>query len=45
MESYIKLSEYARKKSIGYRTAWNHFKSGKLKVASESFIYFNNFYC
>jgi predicted site-specific integrase-resolvase len=25
-QNYIKLSEYARKKSITYKTAWNHFK-------------------
>lgn len=31
MKQYIKLSEYAKKKSITYRTAWSHFKSGKLK--------------
>jgi len=33
MKQYIKLSEYARKKSICYKTAWNHFKSDKLKNA------------
>jgi len=27
----MKLSEYARKKSVTYRTAWNHWKSGKLE--------------
>lgn len=31
MKQYIKLSEYAKNKSITYRTAWNHFKSGKLQ--------------
>lgn len=31
MNKYIKLSKYAENKSIHYRTAWNHFKSGKLK--------------
>lgn len=30
MKQYIKLSEYASKKSVCYKTAWNHFKSGKL---------------
>jgi len=33
MDTYIKLSEYAKNKSITYRTAWSHFKSGKLKDA------------
>lgn len=33
MQSYIKLSEYARKKSITYKTAWNHFKSGLIEGA------------
>ena len=31
MKTYLKLSEYAKNHSITYRTAWNHFKSGKLK--------------
>lgn len=30
---YIKLSEYANKKSITYRTAWNHFKKGLIDGA------------
>lgn len=29
----MKLSEYARKKSITYKTAWNHFKAGLIKGA------------
>lgn len=33
MQSYIKLSEYANKKSITYRTAWNHFKKGLIEGA------------
>jgi hypothetical protein len=33
MTKYIKLSEYAKNKSITYKTAWNHFQSGKLKNA------------
>jgi putative resolvase len=31
MNKYIKLSEYAKKRSITYRTAWSHFKMGKIK--------------
>lgn len=30
---YIKLSEYANRKSITYRTAWTHFKKGLIKDA------------
>jgi len=30
---YIKLSEYAKNLSITYRTAWTHFKTGKIKNA------------
>jgi len=33
MQNYIKLSEYARKKSITYKTAWNHFKKGMIDGA------------
>lgn len=33
VQKYIKLSEYARNKSITYRTAWSHFKDGKIKDA------------
>lgn len=33
MQRYKKLSEYARENSVTYRTAWNRFKSGKLKGA------------
>ena len=29
----MKLSEYANKLGIGYRTAWNHYKQGKIKNA------------
>lgn len=32
-QKYIKLSEYARKKSITYKTAWNHYKRGLIKNA------------
>jgi len=35
MKQYIRLSEYAKNKSITYRTAWNHFKSGKLKNTTQ----------
>lgn len=35
MKRYIRLSEYARRKSIQYRTAWNHYKSGKLTNATQ----------
>lgn len=28
----MKLSEYAKINSITYRTAWSHWKTGKLKV-------------
>lgn len=31
MKQCLKLSEYAKRHSITYRTAWNHFISGKLK--------------
>lgn len=31
--SYIKLSEYAKNKSITYKTAWNHYKKGLIKNA------------
>lgn len=30
-QKYIKLSEYAKNKSITYRTAWSHFKDGKIE--------------
>lgn len=30
---YIKLSEYAKNRSITYRTAWTHFKESKIKGA------------
>lgn len=33
MQHYIKLSEYAKNKSITYRTAWSHFKKGIIKGA------------
>jgi predicted site-specific integrase-resolvase len=29
----MKLSDYARQRGITYRTAWNHFKSGKIENA------------
>jgi len=32
-QRYIKLSEYASNKSITYRTAWSHFKDGKIDGA------------
>jgi len=32
-QRYIKLSEYAKNKSITYRTAWGHFKNNKIKGA------------
>lgn len=32
-QRYIKLSEYAKNKSITYKTAWTHFKEGKIKGA------------
>jgi hypothetical protein len=32
-QKYIKLSEYARKKSITYRTAWKHFKCNQITGA------------
>lgn len=32
-QKYIKLSEYASNKSITYRTAWSHFKNGKIEGA------------
>lgn len=31
----MKLSEYAKKNSISYQTAWNHFKAGKIEGASQ----------
>ena len=30
---YKKLSEYAKERSVTYRTAWNHYKSGKIPGA------------
>jgi len=33
VQRYIKLSEYASKKSITYTTAWTHFKKGLIKNA------------
>ena len=30
---YYKLSDYAKKFSVTYRTAWNHFKLGKIEGA------------
>jgi predicted site-specific integrase-resolvase len=32
-QKYIKLSEYAREKSITYKTAWNHFKKNLIPNA------------
>lgn len=32
-QKYIKLSEYAKNRSITYRTAWTHFKSNKIDGA------------
>jgi putative resolvase len=32
-QNYIKLSEYAKRKSITYRTAWSQFKNGLIKNA------------
>ena len=29
----MKLSEYAERKGVHYRTAWNHFRQGKIKGA------------
>jgi len=31
----MKLSEYAIRNSISYKTAWNHFKSGKIPGARQ----------
>ena len=31
----MKLSEYAKKNSVTYQTAWNHFKSGKIPNARQ----------
>jgi predicted site-specific integrase-resolvase len=33
IKSQIKLSEYAKNKSITYRTAWKHFVEGKIEGA------------
>lgn len=33
LNKQIKLSEYAKNKSITYRTAWSHFINGKIKGA------------
>lgn len=30
---YKKLSDYAKERSVTYRTAWNHYKSGKIPGA------------
>ena len=32
---FLRLSEYAKKNSITYQTAWNHFKSGKIPNARQ----------
>jgi predicted site-specific integrase-resolvase len=32
-KKYKKLSEYAKENSVTYRTAWNRFKSSKIKGA------------
>lgn len=32
-KKFIKLSEYAKNKSVTYRTAWRHFKEGKIEGA------------
>lgn len=32
-QRYIKLSEYAKNKSVTYRTAWKHFKNDKIEGA------------
>ena len=32
-QKYIKLSEYAKRRTITYRTAWSHFKSNKIDGA------------
>jgi predicted site-specific integrase-resolvase len=31
----MKLSEYATKNNISYKTAWNHFKAGKIANARQ----------
>ncbi len=31
----MKLSEYAKKNNISYKTAWNHFKAGKIPNARQ----------
>lgn len=31
----MKLSEYANKNNITYKTAWNHFKAGKIPNARQ----------
>ncbi len=31
----MKLSEYAKKNNVTYRTAWNHFKNGKISNAQQ----------
>jgi len=31
----LKLSEYAKKNNVTYRTAWNHFKNGKISNAQQ----------
>jgi hypothetical protein len=33
LNKHIKLSEYAKNKSITYRTAWTHFIEGKIDGA------------
>ena len=35
MLNFLKLSEYAKKNSVTYQTAWNHFKSGKIPNARQ----------
>jgi len=31
--NYMKLSDYAKKHSVTYKTAWNRFKAGKIPDA------------
>lgn len=35
MEQYMKLSDYARQKSVTYTTAWNHFRKGLIVGAQK----------
>jgi predicted site-specific integrase-resolvase len=40
--NYEKLSNYAKRYGVTYRTAWNRYKKGKIEGAIEDIIVINN---